>query len=90
MPYKLRYTTDLGTGTRFAYNETARYLGFIVPSWCGKNDSRHLHPARVNPALLAALNEGRALADCEHVALTLHDQCRACGKLPYEIELGVE
>ena len=51
-----RVTTDTLTGKRFRWNHTVVYAGHTVPARTTARSATWLHPSRVRPALLAALN----------------------------------
>lgn len=61
----MRSTRDRLTGTRFRWNTTVAVTGMdgrrvIVPARCTSRTATHLHPDRVDPALLARLNAAGA------------------------------
>lgn len=52
----MKVTIDQLTGKVFRWNSTVFYCGYIVPARETKCKSTHLHPSRVDPALLRKLN----------------------------------
>lgn len=61
----MRRTIDMQTGKPFRWNTTVVYAtkdgrNIIVPARMGTRTATHLHPDRVPPSLLAALNPARS------------------------------
>lgn len=57
-PGPMRSTIDTYAGTRFRWNCTVVVDGVRVPGRSTSRTAMHLHPSRVRPAMLAALNPG--------------------------------
>jgi hypothetical protein len=73
-----RVTTDTLTGKRFRWNHTVVYAGHTVPARTTARSATWLHPSRVRPALLAALNPPDPRA--AWVASGMVGNCPLCGE----------